>query len=225
MAQATGFLTNKSPYSSSGQDLNTIFEPIVVNEIDYGTFSDTSVGTNWDTIGRANLNTPNNISISGNGFKITSKGLYRLNIALNFGSNNGSSFQNIAFILSNNASLSGTSGYSFTPSPTMANISAINCSGACGVTGNAQNYLNSQNIGNCLSLNPVASNTDTTNPYFFAFRLTGTSSTSNSNFFTLDITFTASLDQFIYPYIRCTGSGQTVFLQNSKWMFTKINDI
>lgn len=230
MALPTKFITNKSPYSN--QDLNTIFAPIAVNQIDYGIFSGLNIKTDWAKPKPTRLQTTaNNIKLFSNGFEVLSAGFYRLNITLNFSATPSSTVKNLVFILSNSSTAPASNGYNFTPSPKMSTIYAINCSGASGYNGDATNYLNNANLGNCLSLNPVQTaneGTDpfSTNPYFFSFPVfcNGTPS-SNTNFFTLDITFKATVNQAIYLHIRCRNTGEEITLQNSNWIFTKINEI
>ena len=219
---------------SSGADLNTIFSSIAVNQIDYGLLPNNFfVGEVWTSItpiSQVNT-TPNNITIIGNnGFKINSSGLYRLNISLNFGNCNEQT-QRVVFILSSSPNPIVGDVYDFTPSPTMQEIYAINCSGANNINnGNAANNLNNLNLGNCFTLNTDNFGIDRS-PYFFSFQLDkeqSDTSLARSNFFTLDITFQAQTNKFIYPYIRIrdeqSGSA-SVTLTNSKWMFTKINNM
>jgi hypothetical protein len=223
-------------YLVNGQDLNTFFAPIAVNQIDYGVLCSTNdlfVPESWTQIINNTLNNiSNNIVIAGGSnnraFKITSPGFYRLNITLNFGKAVEET-QNVVFILSNDSVFPSDNGYNFEPSPRMSKIYSINCSGANGYNGDVTNYLNNINAGNCLKLN-ATQNKFNTDPYFFSFVLEKSGAgeaESRSNFFTLDIMFEATEGQFIYPYIRCqqSSSNPSVTLQNSKWMFTKINDI
>lgn len=225
MASATGFLAN-------GKDLNQIFAPIGVNGIDYGTIPNYTVQETWVPFNNLEeTGAGKNIEIITGGFKITSPGLYRLNISLNVGNANEST-QNVVFIL---ADTNIPPSYDFVASPDISTIYAINCSGANGTdTVNATNNLNNINLGNCLSLNPTQKSFSL-NPYFFSFTLqkssTG-SSISRSNFFTLDITFRTSFKtgqnyQNIYPYIRCrqSSSNPVVVMQNSTWRFIKLNNM
>ncbi len=224
----TNFIT------STGQDLNEIFAPIVVNQIDYGNLTITDpieeVWTKFDDITQIQIKNVEITPSGTKGFIINSNGLYKLNVTLNFGDCKEET-QNIVFILSSSSNRPDDDGYTFTPSPTMSNIYSINCSGGSApIDDSLGNNLNVRDIGNCFALIENGNTNINSAPYFYKFQTRknndGTSVT-RTNFFTLDMTFVATEGQTIYPYIRCMSSSSNVnaLLQRSKWMFTKINSI
>ena len=233
-------MTEKTNYTlSNGDDLSDIFSSIVVNQVDRGTLLSTAqlVGEGWTVLSPTKSGNSTNITIVSNqgsmGFQINNAGLYRLNISLYFSGNSREQGQSVVFILNSvNTTPPGDNGggYEFTPLPPLSDIYAINCSGASG-NNNATNSLNKNNLGNCFTLNQANTNIES-NPYFFSFKLEKSSSGTSltySNFFTLDMTFQITAGKIIYPQIRCRredGPDPYVYLDpQSKWMFTKINDI
>lgn len=238
MANPTGFITNKSPYSN--QDLNTVFAPIsTINNIDYGNMTmlgNPYVGEVWvpiDGITKTNpvLNNIQLISVSAGytiGFKILTEGIYKIQIMLNFSIVN-EQYQTVVFMLGRSNQLPNNDNVTnVIPSPNMSQIYSINVSGAYGTGSSVSNGLNTTtNNANILAVGNIPTTPITEQPYFMSFRAFKSSSGAAQcypNIYTLDITFTASANQEIYPYIRCQSeaSNPYVTMSNCKWMIIKL---
>lgn len=225
MAQPTNYKI------STGVDLNAVFAPI--NPVDYGTLSAPTIVDNaWVSITPTLVNSPNNnVSINNNALIINNTGVYRLNIALNFGTGIQQSSQ-VVFVLSSTSTFPDIDSYVYIPSPNMSNIYAMNITGGNGRAGQlVQNNLNNINLGNCLVFNQSDQTNFDKEPYFVRINLTkGDTGTgpSRPNFLTIDITFIVnSTPQNIFPQIRLIdeGANPSINLANSKWMLTRISNI
>lgn len=220
MANPTGFISSKSPYSNN--DLNTIFAPI--SNVDYGTFilefnnptNPTPIGESWATFATILYNTgAGNISSGPNGFRIDNPGIYKLQISLIFGAPETETFQPMVFILNSVSTIPVSNGYVFTPSPALEDIYSISGLSVAG-NGDVTNYNNTEGIANQLQTNSSG------NAYMFAFTLVG----ANTNIATFEITFNVvNANQYIYPQIRCRqqSANPTTTLTGGNWLFTKLN--
>ncbi len=220
MANPTGFISSKSPYSNN--DLNTIFAPI--SNVDYGGFtfdldaptSPSPIGETWATFRRIQyFGGAGNVSTNGTNFIITNEGIYKLQMSLIFGGD-GATYQPMVFILNSVSSIPLSNGYDFLPRPALEDIYSISGLSVAG-NGTVTNYNNTEGIANQLQTNTSGSN------YMFAFTLVGL----NTNIATFEITFNvSSANQYnIFPQIRCRqqSTDPTAALNSGNWLFTKLN--